>query len=130
MLADRGVQLEDALKMIQRAVQLDPQQYAYLDSLGWVYFKLGQYKLAEENLLQATQRMGTDPTVHDHLGELYEKTGRLKQAAEQWEISLGEYEKSMPGDTEPGDVNKVQKKLELARVRLAKGGPGASPAKE
>jgi hypothetical protein len=74
--------------------------------------------------------MNTDPTVHDHLGELYEKTGRLKQAAEQWQISLGEYEKSMPGDTEPGDVNKVQKKLEMARVRLAKGNVGSTASKE
>ena len=130
MLADRGVDLENALKMAQRAVQLEPQQYAYLDSLGWVYFKMGQYAFAEQNLLQASARMGTDPTVHDHLGELYEKTGRLKLAAQQWEISLGEYEKSMPGDTEPGDANKVQKKLELARVKLAKGAPGTAANKE
>jgi len=121
MLADRGVELDEALRLIQRAVQLEPQEYEYLDSLGWVYFKMGQYTLAEAKLREAIQRMGTDPTVHDHLGELYEKTGRLKQAAEQWEISLGEYEKSLPGDTEPGDVNKVQKKLEVARVKLAKG---------
>jgi tetratricopeptide (TPR) repeat protein len=130
MLADRGTDLDEALHLIQKAVQLDPQNYAYLDSLGWVYFKLGQYKLAENNLRQASQRMNTDPTVHDHLGELYEKTGRLKQAAEQWQISLGEYEKSMPGDTEPGDVNKVQKKLEMARVRLAKGNVGSTASKE
>ena len=122
MLADRGVQLDDALHMIQKAVELDPQNYAYLDSLGWAYFKLGQYTLAEDNLRRASERMGTDPTVHDHLGELYEKTGRLKQAAAQWEISLGEYEKTAPGDSEPGDANKVQKKLETAKVRLAKGG--------
>jgi tetratricopeptide (TPR) repeat protein len=130
MLADRGTDLDEALHLIQKAVQLDPQNYAYLDSLGWVYFKLGQYTLAENNLRQASQRMNTDPTVHDHLGELYEKTGRLKQAAEQWQISLGEYEKSMPGDTEPGDVNKVQKKLEMARVRLAKGNVGSTASKE
>ena len=43
MLADRGVKLDDALAMVQKAVQLDPQDYAYLDSLGWVYFKMGQY---------------------------------------------------------------------------------------
>ena len=126
MLADRGVQLDEALHMIQKAVELDPQNYAYLDSLGWAYFKLGQYTLAEDNLHRASERMGTDPTVHDHLGELYEKTGRLKQAAAQWEISLGEYEKTAPGDSEPGDVNKVQKKLETAKVRLAKGGTAAT----
>ena len=81
MLGDRGVKLDDALTMVQKAVQLDPQNGAYLDSLGWVYFKMGQYALAEANLRKATERMGNDPAVHDHLGELYEKTGRLKMAA-------------------------------------------------
>jgi tetratricopeptide (TPR) repeat protein len=130
MLADRGVQLDDAVTMLKKAVQLDPQNYAYLDSLGWAYFKQGQYSLAEDNLRRASARMDTDPTVHDHLGELYEKTGRLKLAAEQWQISLGEYEKTVPADAEPGDVNKVQKKLELAKVRLAKGDLGSVSAKE
>lgn len=130
MQADRGVQLDDALHMIQKAVQLDPQNYAYLDSLGWVYFKLGQYTLAEDNLRRASERMGTDPTVHDHLGELYEKTGRLKLAAEQWQISLHEYEKTSPSDTEPGDVSKVQKKLEVAKVKLAKSNQASTSTKE
>jgi tetratricopeptide (TPR) repeat protein len=61
---------------------------AYLDSLGWVYFKLGQYEPAEDNLRKAVERTSTDPTVHDHLGDLYEKTGRIRLAAAQWEISL------------------------------------------
>ena len=47
MLADHGVKLNEALAMIQKAVELDPQNYAYLDSLGWAYYKLGQYNLAE-----------------------------------------------------------------------------------
>ncbi len=91
MLGDRGVKLDDALAMVQKAVQLDPQNGAYLDSLGWVYFKMGQYALAEANLRKASERIGQDPAVHDHLGELYEKTGRLKMAAAQWEQSLQEY---------------------------------------
>jgi tetratricopeptide (TPR) repeat protein len=128
MLADRGIKLEDALTMIQKAVQLDPQNGAYLDSLGWVYFKMGQYTLSEVNLRKASERMSTDPTVHDHLGELYEKTGRLKQAAAQWEQSLHEYAHTVQADAEPSDVSKVQKKLESARVKLAKeeGSEGSS----
>ena len=120
MLADRGVKLQDALTMIRKAVQLDPQNGAYLDSLGWVYFKSGQYALAEDNLLKASQRIGTDPTVHDHLGEVYEKTGNLKMAVEQWQRSLAEYAHSLPADADPADVAKVQHKLENARVKLAK----------
>ncbi len=127
MLGDRGVKLDDALAMVQKAVQLDPQNGAYLDSLGWVYFKMGQYALAEANLRKASERMGQDPAVHDHLGELFEKTGRLKMAAAQWEQSLQEYARTVPADAEPGDVSKVQKKLDTARVKLAKEETGASP---
>jgi tetratricopeptide (TPR) repeat protein len=128
MLADRGVKLDDALTMVQKAVQLDPQNGAYLDSLGWVYFKMGQYALAEANLRKATERISKDPQVHDHLGELYEKTGRLKMAASQWEQSLQEYAHTVAADAEPGDVSKVQKKLDTARVKLAKEeSTGASP---
>ena len=120
MLADRGVKLDDALVMLQKAVQLEPQNYAYLDSLGWVYFKLGQYPLAEENLRKASERVSTDPTVHDHLGELYEKTGRLRLAVAQWDQSLAQYARTVPADVDEGDVSKVQKKLESAKVKLAR----------
>jgi tetratricopeptide (TPR) repeat protein len=120
MLADRGVKLPEALTMIRKAVELDPQNGAYLDSLGWVYFKSGQYALAEENLRKATERISTDPTVHDHLGEVYEKTGNLKMAVEQWQRSMTEYAHSLPADADPADVAKVQHKLENARVKLAR----------
>jgi len=120
MLADKGERLPEALKLIRQAVDQDPGSGAYLDSLGWVYFKLGEYELAEDNLRQAVERDQTDPTVHEHLGDLYEKTGRIRLAAAQWELSLAEFAKSSPADIEPGDVSKVQKKLESARVKLAK----------
>jgi tetratricopeptide (TPR) repeat protein len=120
MLADRGVRLPEALTLIRKAVDLDPQNYAFLDSLGWVYFKSGQYALAEENLRKANERSNADPTVHDHLGEVYEKTGNLKMAVTQWERSMTEYASSLPADADPVDVSKVQHKLENARVKLAK----------
>ena len=127
MLADRGVRLPEALVLIRKAVELDPQNYAFLDSLGWVYFKSGQYALAEENLRKANERSNSDPTVHDHLGEVYEKTGNLKMAVAQWERSMTEYASSLPADADPADVSKVQHKLENARVKLAKAG---SPGKQ
>jgi tetratricopeptide (TPR) repeat protein len=120
MNADRGVKLNESLKQIQKAVDLDPQNYAFLDSLGWVYFKLGQYTQATLNLQKAVERSSTDPTVHDHLGQVYEKTGKLKLAVVQWERSMAEYAHSLPADTDPEDVAKVQHHLELARVKLAK----------
>lgn len=129
MLADHNQKLDEALAMIQKAVQLDPQNYAFLDSLGWAYYKLGNYDLAETDLRKAVERNSTDPTVHDHLGELYEKTGRLKLAASQWEESLKEYAVTAPADTDPGDMGKVQKRLDSARIRLAKEGVNPQPAK-
>ena len=120
MFADKGERLPEALKLIQQAVALEPWNGAYLDSLGWTYYKMGDYELAENNLLQAVERDQTDPTVHMHLGDLYEKTGRIRQAAAQWEMSLTDFAKSAPADVEPSDVSKVQKKLENARIRLAK----------
>ncbi|HVN93357.1 MAG TPA: tetratricopeptide repeat protein [Terracidiphilus sp.] len=129
MWADKGVKLPEALKMIRQAVDLDPINGAYLDSLGWVYFKIGEYELAEDNMRQAVNRDQTDPTVHMHLGDLYEKTGRIRLAAAQWQLSLDEFAKSSPGDIEQGDVERVQKKLEGARVRMAKEDSTAVPAK-
>ena len=120
MLAERGVRLPEALTMIRKAVELDPQNGAFLDSLGWAYYKSGQYALAEENLRKANARINSDPTVHDHLGEVYEKTGNLKMAVAQWERSMSEYASSLPADADPADVAKVQRKLENARVKLAK----------
>ena len=126
MLADRGIKLDEALAMIRKAVQLEPTNYAYLDSLGWTYFRLGQYTQAEDNLTRAIARGASDPTVHDHLGDVYEKTGRLKLAAAQWELSLTQYAHTAEADMDAGDVGKVQKKLDSARVRLAK--ESSSPA--
>jgi len=122
MLADRGVKLDEALTLVKKAVDLDPTNGAYLDSLGWAYFKLGKYDQAEDSLNKAShlQRMGSDPTVQEHLGDLYQKTGRLKLAAAHWERAIEEWNKTVAAEIDQDDVAKVQKKLESARVKLAK----------
>jgi tetratricopeptide (TPR) repeat protein len=120
ILADRDTRVEEALGYIRRAVALDPQNGAYLDSLGWAYYKLGKYDLAEENLRRASERINTDPTVHQHLGELYQKTGRLKLAASNYERSLEEWKKTIPAEVDQDQVAKVTKELETTRVKLAK----------
>jgi tetratricopeptide (TPR) repeat protein len=120
MLADQNMQLEEALGYIKHAVDLDPANGAYLDSLGWAYFRLGKYDLAEENLLKASQKINTDPTVHDHLGDLYQKTGRLKQAAANWERALTEWNRTIAAEVDPSDVARVQKKLDSAKMKLAR----------
>lgn len=120
MLADQNIKLDEALGYIKHAVDLDPTNGAYLDSLGWAYFRLGKYELAEDNLLKASQKINTDPTVHDHLGDLYQKTGRLKLAATNWERALTEWNRAMAADVDPADQSRVQKKLDSAKMKLAR----------
>ena len=120
MLADRGTRLDEALSLIRRAVALDPQNGAYLDSLGWAYYKMGRYDLAETELRKAVDRLDNDATVHEHLGDVYQKTNRLRLAAAQWERSLQEWKKTVPAEVEAADVAKLQKKLDGAKVKLAK----------
>jgi tetratricopeptide (TPR) repeat protein len=119
MLADRNVHLEEALTLVKKALDFDPQNYNYIDSLGWVYFKLGKYEQAEENLRHAADKSPNDATIQDHLGELYAHTNRFKLAAAHWEHALDEWNKSMPGDVDQSDVVRVTKKLESTKVKLA-----------
>jgi tetratricopeptide (TPR) repeat protein len=120
MDADRGVELEQSLNYIKEAVSLDPTNGAYLDSLGWAYFKLGKYDLAEENLNKAVLRMGSDPTVQDHLGDLCQKTGRLKLAAAHWQRAVEEWNKTIAPEVDADLLMAAQKKLDAARVAIAK----------
>ena len=121
MMADRGENLQEALAMIKKAVSQEPANGAYLDSLGWAYFKLGKYDLAEDNLLKASQHlMGADPTVQEHLGDLYQKTGHLRLAASHWERAVTEWNRTVSAEVDQDALAKVQKKLESAKVKLAK----------
>ena len=120
MNADRGVKLEESLGYIKQALALEPNNGAYLDSLGWAYFKLGKYDLAEENLDKAAVHMGSDPTVQEHLGDLYQKTGRLKLAAIHWDRAVQEWNKTVPAEQDSEAFAKVQQKLDAAKVKLAK----------
>ncbi|HSB15754.1 MAG TPA: tetratricopeptide repeat protein [Bryobacteraceae bacterium] len=120
MLADRNVRLEEALRSIDKAVKLDPNNGAYLDSLGWVYYRLDRLDEAEKHLRRALERVSRDPTVRDHLGDVLAKKGQLKDAIGQWEISVKEWEASAPSEKDPAEIAKITKKLEGARIRLAK----------
>src|SRR5579883_634325 len=120
MLADRGVKLEEALTLIKKAVELEPSNGAYLDSLGWAYYRLGKFDQAEEQLVKASQRIANDPTVHDHLGDVYQKTGRLKMAVVHWERAVTEWNKTVAPKSDTDSLASVQKKLESAKMRLAK----------
>ncbi|MEO8657565.1 MAG: tetratricopeptide repeat protein, partial [Bryobacteraceae bacterium] len=129
MLADRNVKVAEAQDMVSKALALEPNNGAYLDSLGWVYYRMGKLPEAEETLRQAVSRTGKDPTVHDHLGDVFAKAGKLKEAIGQWEFAVKEYANGSPSDNDPVEVAKLQKKLEGAKVRLAKDKEGTKAAK-
>ncbi len=120
MLADQNIRLQEAQDLIKKAVKLEPNNYAFLDSLGWVYYRLNRLDDAEEQLSRSVQLWPKDPTIHDHLGDVYFKQGKIKEAIDQWQSSLNEWHTGAPADVEPDEVAKVQKKLDTARVRLAR----------
>jgi tetratricopeptide (TPR) repeat protein len=116
MLADRNVRLEEAQQMISKALDADPGNGAYLDSLGWVHFRLNKLDLAAGELQEALAKAGKDPTVHDHLGEVYFKQGKIKEAIQQWEASVAEMKIQAPSEQDPEEFAKITKKLEGAKV--------------
>ncbi|MBC7928576.1 MAG: tetratricopeptide repeat protein [Bryobacteraceae bacterium] len=130
MLADRNVRLSEALQLIRQAIDVEPENGAYLDSLGWVYYRLNDLENAELYLQRAIERFSKDPTVHDHLGDVYAKKGRLKDAIAQWQNSLQEWQNASASEMDNGEMAKVQKKLESARVRLARETGSGSPQRQ
>jgi tetratricopeptide (TPR) repeat protein len=123
MLADRGVRLDMAHDLIQRAVDLEPLNGAYLDSLGWVYFKQNKFDEAESTLRKAVEREPHDPTIRSHLGDIYAKQGRMDLAAAEWEKSLNEWHRALPADLESDKVAEVEKKLSQVKHRVAQKTP-------
>jgi len=120
MLTDRNVRLTEALAMIQKAVDSEPNNGAYLDSLGWVYFRLGRLQEAEDNMRRAVVLTPHDPTMRDHYAEVLFKASKVKEAIAQWEESLREWQTSSPAELDSAEVAKVKDKLENARVQLAR----------
>jgi predicted Zn-dependent protease len=120
MLADRNTRLDEARDLIMKALEREPNSPAYLDSLGWVYFRLNKLPEAEEKLRQAIEYMSRDATVHDHLGDVYFHEGKFKEAIAQWQSSLKEWQTSAPSELDHAEMAKVQKKLDDAKVRQAR----------
>ncbi|MCA9248905.1 MAG: tetratricopeptide repeat protein [Planctomycetales bacterium] len=90
--ADRNVHLNRAFRMILRAVAEDPENLAYLDSLGWVQFRLGRYADAVETLEKAAAGEEADGVILEHLGDAYNGVGQLDKARETWRKALDKFE--------------------------------------
>ncbi|NCO69536.1 MAG: tetratricopeptide repeat protein [Acidobacteria bacterium] len=106
MFAERNRNLDEALKLLTRANELEPGNGAFLDSLGWVYFRRGDLDRAEKFLTQSVALEPFDGTVHEHLGDLFAARGAREKARASYEMTLTlELE-------EEGQKERVEKKLE------------------
>ncbi|MGB7287979.1 MAG: tetratricopeptide repeat protein, partial [Salaquimonas sp.] len=102
---DQGINLEEGLDMVKKAVELRPNSGFIIDSLGWAYYRLGRYEDAVTELLRAVELMPSDPVVNDHLGDAFWKTDRKLEAVFQWKHALS---------NDPNDEDKanIEKKLQ------------------
>ena len=119
MLGDLGIRLDEAETLVQQALKEDPFNGAYLDSLGWIYFRENKFSASEITLRKAVERERHDATIHSHLGDLYAKTGRSDLAAAEWEKSLAEWRRSLPADMEADKVAELEKKISQSKHRVA-----------
>jgi tetratricopeptide (TPR) repeat protein len=86
MWADRGENLPEAEQFILRALELNPHNGAYIDSLGWVYYHQGRYTEALAELLRAAELLTTpDPVVYEHIGDVCSKLGQTAEAIAYWQ---------------------------------------------
>jgi predicted Zn-dependent protease len=110
MWAERGVNLDRAAEMIERAVKKEPRNGAFIDSLGWVYFRQGKLDLAEKHLVDAARLMPRDPTIQEHLGDLFARRGQRERALESYRLALSL-------EPEPQEEAKLRTKIsELERA--------------
>ena len=109
MWAEKGQNLPEALRMIRRALELDPENAAYIDSLGWVYFRMGELSRAVEQLEKAARLLPADGTVQEHLGDALRAAGKVTEARTAYRRALA------LGDT---DSAQVQRKLDEVERNL------------
>jgi tetratricopeptide (TPR) repeat protein len=108
---DRGEHLDEGLKMVRRAVELRPDDGYMVDSLGWAYYRLGDFRQATEFLERAIELLPEDPTVNDHLGDAYWQDGRLLEARYQWRRAL-------QFKPEAAEVKTIESKLDRGIAKL------------
>ena len=88
MYAEQGVNLDDALELITKALALEPDNGSFIDSLGWIYYKMGEPLKALEELTRASALIDEDPVIFDHLGDVYYTIGEFEKARDNWEKSI------------------------------------------
>jgi tetratricopeptide (TPR) repeat protein len=101
---DQGLNLDEGMRMIRRAVEQRPDDGYIVDSLGWAYFRIGNYQEASKHLERAVELKPDDPTINDHLGDVYWRTGRELEAQFQWSHARDL-------KPEPEELKKIEEKL-------------------
>jgi len=109
MLIEQGVRMDEAIAYIRRALEKEPDNGAYLDSLGWAFFKKKDYAQAEKLLDQAVAAMHDEPEIHEHLAELYYATGRPEDALRSWQTAI---------DLGAEDADAIVRKMSAARKAI------------
>ena len=102
---DMGINLDEGLKMLRRAVELRQTDGYIVDSLGWAYYRLGQYEASLKELERAIDLKSSDPVINDHLGDVYWRVGRKLEAQFQWNHARDL-------KPEPEDLEKILKKID------------------
>ena len=113
-LMERRENLDEALDMIEEAVSLRPDSGYIVDSLGWVYYRLGRFEDAVVPMELAVELLATDPIVNDHLGDVYWKVGREYEARFQWQRALS-------FDPEPEEADRIRRKLDVGLDEVLQG---------
>ena len=101
---DQGIKLDEGMAMIKKAVQQRPDDGYIVDSLGWAYYRVGNYEEATKQLERAIELKPEDPTINDHLGDAYWRVGRVLEARFQWA-----HARDLKPDAE--DLPKIEEKL-------------------
>ena len=114
---DKGENLERGLKMIEKAVELRPEDGYIVDSLGWAHYRLGDYSSAVEYLEKAIELVPEDPTINDHLGDAYWQSGRPSEARFQWRRAL-------QFGPEADEIKPIEAKLDRGLVSPTRAGGG------
>jgi tetratricopeptide (TPR) repeat protein len=114
---DRGENLDRGLKMIEKAVELRPEDGYIVDSLGWAHYRLGDYPSAVQYLEKAIELVPEDPTINDHLGDAYWQSGRPTEARFQWRRAL-------QFGPEADEVKPIEAKLDRGLVPPSRSGGG------
>jgi tetratricopeptide (TPR) repeat protein len=113
MLAERGERLDESVNYLKKALEIEPENGSFLDSLGWAYFKSDKLDLAENNLRRAADQLKTNSVIQEHYGQVLFKMGRYDEAIAAWSRALA-------GDGDSIDKADVDKKIRAAKQKLKK----------